>query len=75
MSCKDCKHWEPVMTPNGGSTATTGECHRYPPSVITHINASTLLCRFPVTPDSERCGEYDLRTTGNNRRGGRWGGA
>ena len=54
-SCGCCKHWERL---NGGES---GECHRYPPQILTDVDEEGKQGLFSVSPQTDltdNCGEY-----------------
>lgn len=56
--CKSCKYWKSMgKVPKPEEAA--GECHRYPPQITTIPGShSTVVTRFPLTIESNVCGEW-----------------
>jgi hypothetical protein len=58
--CRDCRWWNPL--PGAGAAVQSGECRRYPPSVLPsaldyHSSTEMSDRGFPLTGENDWCGE------------------
>lgn len=53
--CSACVYWVVDQT---ASAATSGHCHRYPPSVIVNHESGNVVQKFPTTDHHQWCGEW-----------------
>ena len=55
LTCADCVYWEAFVEGLGGSY---GFCRRHAPAAVTIAKAVECEARWPLTEESEWCGEH-----------------
>ena len=55
LTCADCVYWEAFVEGLGGNY---GFCRRHAPPAVTVAKAAEYEARWPLTEESEWCGEY-----------------